>query len=124
MPLVDIMNMREFSNKVGLSAYTLRYYEKIGLLKHVQRNISGHRIYSHRDIDWVNFIKRLKETGMPLEEIRKYASLRELGVETVKERQALLEKHQESLVKHIRQQNEHLKALDDKINLYKTGKVR
>lgn len=117
------MNMREFSGIVGLSSYTLRYYEKIGLLKHVQRNSSGHRVYSKKDIDWVDFIKRLKNTGMPLEVIQKYASLRELGAKTVPERQALLERHQENLVKHIRQQNEHLKALDKKIHLYKSGNV-
>lgn len=117
------MNMREFSDRVELSSYTLRYYEKIGLLKHVQRNSSGHRTYSNRDIDWVNFIKRLKDTGMPLEEIQKYASLRALGAETVAERQALLEQHRENLVEHIRRQNEHLTALDKKINLYKSGNV-
>lgn len=117
------MNMKKFSGVVGLSSYTLRYYEKIGLLKHVQRNSSGHRVYSDRDIDWVNFIKRLKDIGMPLEEIQKYASLRDLGVKTVVDRQGLLEIHRENLKEHIRQQNEHLKALEDKINLYKNGEV-
>jgi len=117
------MNMQKFSGVVGLSSYTLRYYEKIGLLKHVQRNSSGHRVYSNRDIDWVNFIKRLKDTGMPLEEIQKYASLRDLGVKTVVDRQELLEIHRENLKEHIRQQNEHLKALEDKIKLYKSGEV-
>jgi DNA-binding transcriptional MerR regulator len=123
MPKVALMNMKEFSAEVDLSSYTLRYYEKIGLLKHVQRNSSGHRVYSNRDIDWVNFIKRLKDTGMALAEIQKYASLRDLGVQTVSDRLALLEKHQEHLVDHIRQQNEHLKALEEKISLYKSGKV-
>jgi len=117
------MNMSEFSNVVELSSYTLRYYEKIGLLKHVQRNSSGHRVYSNKDIDWVSFIKRLKDTGMRLEEIKKYASLRDLGVQTVSDRQELLEKHREHLVEHIREQNEHLQALDVKIGLYKSGKV-
>ncbi len=117
------MNMKEFSGVVGLSSYTLRYYEKIGLVKHVRRNSSGHRVYSNRDVDWVNFIKRLKDTGMPLDEIQKYASLRDLGAQTVSDRQELLEKHREYLEKHIRQQNEHLKALEEKINLYKNGKV-
>ena len=115
--------MQKFSRIVELSSYTLRYYEKIGLLKHVHRNSSGHRVYSNRDIDWVNFIKRLKDTGMPLEEIQKYASLRDLGTKTLVDRQKLLEIHRENLKEHIRQQNEHLKVLDDKINLYKSGKV-
>lgn len=117
------MNMREFSSEVELSSYTLRYYEKIGLLKNVQRNNSGHRVYSNRDIDWVNFIKRLKDTGMALAEIQKYASLRDLGVQTVSDRLTLLEKHHEHLVDHIRQQNEHLRALEEKISLYKNGKM-
>ena len=60
---------------------------------------------------------------MPLVEIQKYASLRELGTQTVQKRQAILEKHQRNLIEHIRQQNEHLKTLDDKINLYKSGEV-
>lgn len=117
------MNMKKFSDLVGLSSYTLRYYEKIGLLKHVQRNSSGHRVYSNRDIDWINFIKRLKETGMPLEEIQKYASLRDTGAQTRADRQALLEKHREKLKQHIQQQVEHLDALEVKIDLYKSGKV-
>ncbi len=117
------MNMKKFSLVVGLSSYTLRYYEKIGLLKHVHRNNSGHRVYSKRDIDWVNFIKRLKETGMALEEIQNYSSLRELGSETLLARQELLEKHREKLKAHIQQQVDHLSALETKINLYQSGKV-
>ena len=117
------MNMKKFSGVVGFSSYTLRYYEKIGLLKQIQRNSSGHRVYSNRDVDWVNFVKRLKDTGMPLEEIQKYASLRDLGVKTVLDRQKLLEMHRENLKEHIKQQNEHLDALENKINLYKKGEV-
>lgn len=75
-------------------------------------------------IDWVNFIKRLKETGMPLEEIQEYASLREIGSQTTADRQKLLEVHRDNLIEHIRQQNEHLKRLEEKIDLYKSGKVR
>lgn len=60
------MNMKEFSLLAGLSAYTLRYYEKIGLLKDVRRNSSGHRDYLTKDLEWIGFIKRLKETGMAL----------------------------------------------------------
>ncbi len=117
------MNMKDFSVIVELSSYTLRYYEKIGLLKHIQRNSSGHRVYSNKDIEWVNFIKRLKETGMPLEEIQQYALLRDLGNQTALDRQKLLEKHREQLMDHIKKQHEHLKALEEKIYLYKSGKV-
>ncbi len=118
------MNMKAFSSLVGLSAHTLRYYEKIGLLKNVQRNSSGHRVYTAKDVKWLEFVIRLKETAMPLEEILEYARLREQGSSTVLERQALLEQHQQRLKAHIAQQQAHLSALEDKIDLYKDGKVR
>ena len=118
------MNMKVFSSLVVLTAHTLRYYEKIGLLKNVQRNSSGHRVYTTKDVKWLEFVIRLKETAMPLEEILEYARLREQGSSTVLERQALLEKHQQSLKLHIAQQQSHLSALEDKIDLYKDGKVR
>lgn len=117
------MNIKQFSQLVGLSAYTLRYYEKIGLLKHIHRNSSGHRVYSIKDISWITFVIRLKETGMPLDEILEYARLREQGVDTVLQRQLLLEKHQKNLRQHIEQQQKHLHALNDKIKLYKNGQV-
>jgi len=117
------MNMKEFSLRVGLSAHTLRYYEKIGLMKNIQRNVSGHRAYTRKEIDWVGFIVRLKETGMTLENIVLYAQLREVGVSTVCERQKLLEQHKETVKAHIVLQKNHLKALEDKIDLYKGNKV-
>jgi len=117
------MNMKEFSLCVGLSAHTLRYYEKIGLIKNIQRNTSGHRSYTKKEVDWVGFIVRLKETGMALENILQYAELREVGVMTVFERQQLLERHKERLKAHIVLQQNHLEALDRKIDLYKANKV-
>ncbi|MBW3696036.1 MerR family transcriptional regulator [Vibrio sp. T187] len=117
------MNMRSFAERVGLSPHTLRYYEKIGLLSNVQRNTSGHRDYSQKDIDWITFVKRLKETGMPLSEIQGYAQLRALGADTAQQRQQLLERHKKSLQAHIELQQSHLAALETKINLYKDNKV-
>ncbi len=75
------------SGLVGLSAHTFRYYEKIGLLNNVQRNSSRQRVYSVKDVKWLEFVIRLKETAMPLEKILEYARLRELGSSTVLERQ-------------------------------------
>lgn len=75
------------SSLVGLSAHTLRYYEKVSLFKNVQRNSSRHRVYSVKDVNWLEFVIRLKETVMPLEEILEYARLREQGSSTVLERQ-------------------------------------
>ena len=118
------MNVSEFSQLVGLSAHTLRYYEKIGLLKNVQRNSSGHRVYTSKDVTWIEFVKRLKDTAMPLDEILEYAKLRELGPESTSQRQVLLEQHQHNLRSHIEEQQKHLAALEQKISLYRDGKVR
>ncbi|GAA5645082.1 MULTISPECIES: MerR family transcriptional regulator [Vibrio] len=113
------MNMKEFSLQTGLSAHTLRYYEKIGLLKNVQRNASGHRVYTAREREWVGFIVRLKSTGMPLEQIQRYAELRERGEKTMQARQQLLEQHRRELQQHIDEQLEHLDALEVKIQFYR-----
>ncbi|MDX1304510.1 MerR family transcriptional regulator [Photobacterium sp.] len=107
---------------VGVSAHTLRYYEKIGLLKEVCRNSSGHRFYTSKDLEWVKFIVRLKDTGMPLEKITGYADLREMGDITLQQRQKLLEEHRIRLNSVIESQLNHLKALDQKITYYK-GKI-
>ncbi|KJG22534.1 MerR family transcriptional regulator [Photobacterium iliopiscarium] len=117
------MNIKEFSSLVGLSSHTLRYYEKIGLLKNIQRNSSGHRVYASKDVTWIGFVKRLKETAMPLDEILVYTKLRELGAESLLQRQILLEQHQKNLRHHIKQQQNHMAALEEKINFYKSGKV-
>jgi DNA-binding transcriptional MerR regulator len=117
------MNIKKFSELSGLSADTLRYYEKIALLKNIHRNVSGHRVYSNKDLDWINFVIRLKDTGMPIKEILEYAKLRELGANTLLARQTLLENHRTKLNDHIESQLNHLAALEQKITLYELGKV-
>ncbi len=117
------MNIKAFSARVGVSVHTIRYYEKIGLLRHIARNASGHRSFAEKDVDWLGFIVRLKDTGMPLAKIKEYASLREAGSSTALERQRLLEQHKDNIKKHIEVQLRHLAALEDKINLYKNKQV-
>ncbi|MCE0494991.1 MerR family transcriptional regulator [Vibrio salinus] len=112
------MNIQTFSQRVGVSAYTLRYYEKIGLLRDIKRDASGHRSFMPGDIEWVKFIVRLKETGMQLEKIKEYADLRAIGDETLSQRKELLEEHRIRLNKQIELQQMHLEALDLKIAFY------
>lgn len=112
------MNISQFSDITGLSPHTLRYYENIGLLAPISRNQSGHRSYSKKDHEWVAFIIRLKDTGMPLKQIMHYAKLRAEGIETSAERKALLEQHSNMLETKIAQEVEHLEALKNKIKYY------
>jgi DNA-binding transcriptional MerR regulator len=113
------LSIQQFGAHTGLSADTLRYYEKIGLLRHVTRDASGHRVYGSRDLEWIGFILRLKDTGMALDDIIRYADLRELGNSTLEARQALLETHATKLQKRLQRDREHLDALQAKIEFYR-----
>jgi DNA-binding transcriptional MerR regulator len=112
------MNISQFAGRCGLTQHTLRYYEKIGLLPEIGRNASNHRDYSERDIVWMEFVKRLKDTNMSLADIRRYAILREKGPETEGERLQLLVAHAEKLEQNIRIETEHLQKLNEKIRFY------
>ena len=79
------------SEITGLSKDTLRYYEKIGLIKQLEKDNSGRKKYSERDIEWIEFLKKLKTTKMPLKEMGQYADLRYTGDETSAERKKMLE---------------------------------
>ena len=112
------MNITKFSELTSLTPHTLRYYEKLGLLGNISRNRCGHRSYSQADIDWVTFINRLKETGMPLAQILRYAHLRAEGETTVEQRRILLQTHRDALQARIENELEHLRMLDLKIAYY------
>lgn len=108
----------DFSRLTGLGIHTLRYYEQEGLIN-PERNSSNRRRYSDGDIAWVGFIKRLKETGMPIKEIKRYAQLRAIGNPTLQERLEMLMEHRQALCKQIRQLQEHQDRLEDKIDFYR-----
>nr|WP_300823379.1 MerR family transcriptional regulator [uncultured Schaedlerella sp.] len=111
------MLISKFSKAAGISAYTLRYYEKKGLIR-VNRDSAGRRDYSEDDIEWARFIKRLKDTGMLLRDIRHYSDLRYEGDSTMKERMALLLRHREAVVEQQKKWDGYLKNLDEKIHIY------
>ena len=107
----------EFSEVTRLGIHTLRYYEHEDLITPM-RNSSNRRRYSDKDISWINFIKRLKATGMPIKEIKRYAALRAEGDATLTERMEMLIQHRQSLNEQIRQLQEHEAKLDEKIAFY------
>ena len=110
----------EFSNLTNISIYTLRYYEKENLII-PNRKENGNRCYSEKDVIWIEFIKRLKDTKMPIKEIQKYAALRADGDSTMNERMEMLIKHRTALKEEISKSNEHLEKLNLKINYYKAA---
>lgn len=88
------MTIREISEKTNLPESTLRYYEKKGLIR-VSRDKNGRRDYKESDIEWIKFIRRLKETGMLLKDIQKYSDLRYRGKSTMPERLNILQSHRQ-----------------------------
>ena len=86
------MTIGELSKVTNISEYTLRYYEKKGLIR-VSRDPIGRRYYEQGDIEWVKFIQRLKDTGMLLRDIEKYSKLRYEGAATMPERLEMLQEH-------------------------------
>ncbi|MFJ4026177.1 MerR family transcriptional regulator [Paenarthrobacter sp. NPDC089989] len=103
----------------GLTEHTLRYYEGDGLLVFdVPRDSAGRRRYIDRDIRWVRMLKRLRETGMPMRDLRAYIALIQDGDGNEEQRVGLLETHRSRVEEQLRRTEQHLKAIDAKIMLY------
>jgi DNA-binding transcriptional MerR regulator len=113
------MTIRQVSEKTGLSAYTLRYYEKIGLIKSVGRDGSGHRNYLDTDLELIDFIQKWKSTGMRIKDIIRYISLLDSDEDSYGERLEILKKHRARIEKRIRTAKEFLKIIEYKIEWYK-----
>lgn len=95
------MTIREIAAKTNMSTDTLRYYERIGLLPSVPRNAVGIRNYDEYFVNFINFIKKLKASGMSLEHIIDYIRLAEMGDATIQERKKLLAEAREMLLDKI-----------------------
>lgn len=113
------LTVAEMSNATGVSPHTLRYYERVDLIRTVARNSGNQCRYSAADVKWVEFLLRLRETGMPIAQMRDYAALRERGIATAESRLHLLQVHQEELRQQISRLRAHEKALPEKITTYR-----
>lgn len=109
---------QEMSAMTGVTISTLRYYERIGLLDRVDRLDNGHRRYDDKDVLRVNFLKRLRATGMRISEMQYYVDLFRQGDSTLVERRKMLEGHRESVLRQMDTLQETLDLLDFKIERY------
>jgi DNA-binding transcriptional MerR regulator len=107
----------EFAAMTNLTIDTLRYYEKEQLIR-VSRDAGGRRRYTDADTAWILFIKRLKETGMPIKDIKEYAVLRYQGDGTLPQRLKMLEQHRLRIVNEKAKWELNLKHLEEKISIY------
>lgn len=114
------MHIKEMAEKTGLAASTLRYYEKKKLLR-AARDGSNYRNYDAKDIAWVQFLERLKDTGMLLKDMQRYAMFRYEGDATMPERLAMLETHQEYVIEQQNKWHDYHKNLEKKIKYYQSS---
>ncbi len=112
------LTIADAARATGVSAYTLRYYERAGLINGVGRADSGHRRYTDDDLAWIEVIQRLRATGMPIQRIRRYAELVRAGEGNEAERLALLEEHRAAVTAQLAQVRRHLAFIERKIAIY------
>ena len=112
------MTIKEVSEMFDLSADTLRYYEKIGLIDDVERTSAGIRNYKDKDIQRIHFIKCMRNAGLSIERLKRYLDLFVEGEDTVMERKEILLSQREELIAKIQELEDTLNYLDYKINNY------
>ena len=108
------------AQRSGFSLDTLRYYERIGLLDHVERTSSGHRRFGEDDLEWLEVLRCLRDTGMPIARMRRYAELARGGEATVAERLGLLTEHDAHVGERIAVLQAQRRHLRDKIDWYRS----
>lgn len=118
------MKISDLAKRCGLSAHTLRYYERIGLLPYADRDRSGQRDYDASILSWIEFLGRLKTTGMPIRDMLLYAKLADNGKGTFNERREMLEEHRERVRAHLADLQACLRVLDGKIASYAEAEER
>ncbi|MGH1503071.1 MAG: MerR family transcriptional regulator [Acidimicrobiales bacterium] len=112
------VSIGEASARTGVSADALRYYERIGVLAPVPRDAGGRRRYDAATIGMIDFVRRLRSTGMGVEDVAAYAGLVRRGEGTVAERRAVLERHRDHVAAQVEALAEVLSVLDRKIGHY------
>ncbi|MBK5202039.1 MAG: MerR family transcriptional regulator [Spirochaetaceae bacterium] len=121
------MTIKSTSEKYGISQYTLRYYEKIGMIPPVTRTSGGIRDYKSEDLDWVELVLCMRNSGLPVKVMVEYLKLYQMGDSTIIARMELLLAQQEILLEQKKNIAATLERLNYKISRYeiaiKTGKL-
>jgi len=112
------MTIAEVSKKYEISADTLRYYERIGLIPSVNRNKSGIRDYTKEDCWWIEFIKCMRSAGLPIEVLIEYVGLFQQGDETIEARKDILTEQRKQLIEKMEEMKKTIERLDYKIERY------
>jgi DNA-binding transcriptional MerR regulator len=119
-PASAARSISEAARELGISAHTLRYYERAGLmLTPIDRAESSHRRYTERDLHWVSLLVKLRATGMPIRDMRRYTELVRAGEGNEAERLSLLEGHRVAVLSQLDEMQQSLAAIERKIDIYR-----
>jgi DNA-binding transcriptional MerR regulator len=114
----ELLTIQEVAAATGLSTHTLRYYERIGLIHSIDRAGSGHRRYSPDNLGWIDFLLKLRSTGMSVQEMQKYTQLQRAGDNTLPERLEILKSLRNKVEVHIDELEKNLSVVRYKIEIY------
>ena len=117
--IATAMTISDAARAAGVSAHTLRYYERAGLLDPIERGESGHRRYRDEDHVRIQFLTKLRATGMPIRRIREYADLVRRGEDTNERRLAMLEAHRDAVRARLAETQQNLDLIEQKIDHYR-----
>jgi Predicted transcriptional regulators len=110
--------IKDVAKIMGLSIFTIRFYDKEGLLPFISRNKFGIRVFTESDMYMIQTVCCLKNTGMQIKDIKKYIDFVMEGTGTIDSRKKLLLEHRQKIINHINALNENLKLIDSKLEIY------
>ncbi len=114
----DTLTIQQVAEATGLSEHTLRYYERIGLIHAINRAGNGHRRYAPDDVGWIDFLTKLRATGMSIQQMQQYAELQREGEHTLPERLEMLKAHRSQVEARLDELYDHLNVIRYKIGVY------
>ncbi|MFG2075822.1 DNA-binding transcriptional regulator, MerR family [Nonomuraea maritima] len=117
---MSVYTPAEVVEETGFTLDTLRYYEKIGLLEPVRRNAAGQRRFSDEHLSWLGMVRCLRDTGMPIAQMLRFAELTRAGDHTIPDRIKLLQEHERQVEAQINNLAERRRYIQNKISYYRS----
>ncbi|WP_308365576.1 MULTISPECIES: MerR family transcriptional regulator [unclassified Microbulbifer] len=114
-----ILTIREVQERTGISAHALRYYERIGLITGIGRSANGHRVYTSDDVAWIETLKLLRSTGMPIRRVKELDRLRRQGNRGIEARIAYFVQYRDELQCEIESRLAAIATIDKKIDRHR-----
>lgn len=113
-----MLTIKDAARQVNLTPHTLRYYESEGLMPFLKRDEVGHRVFGQEDIEWLQFICCLRNTGMSIREMKSFVKLYKQGDDTIPERMDVLYDHRAVIEDKLKEMQQYLININNKIRYY------